>query len=170
MFKKLITATVLSAATFAFGFTLTLTLTLTSISSLTFAAEAAYNETANAKADIRSALADAKLAKVPVLIVFGANWCGDCKVLDIAFKSGSAAPLIAKHFKIVKVDVGRMDRNVDIADSYGVPLKKGIPAVAILSAEGNVIYLTKAGELADARNMGDKGIYDFFAQAVTAKQ
>jgi protein disulfide-isomerase len=123
-----------------------------------------YDEAADAKAQIGAALAEASKANARVLVVFGANWCGDCKVLDLAFKEGASAPLIAKNFKVVKVDVGRFDRNTDIAESYGVPLKKGIPAVAVLSAQGQVQYVTKAGELADARSMGDKRIYEFFAK------
>ncbi len=130
----------------------------------THAASLPYDEAADAKADIRASLEEASKAMVPVLVVFGANWCGDCKVLDLAFKTGASAPLIHKNFKVVKVNVGRFDRNVDIAEAYGVPLKSGIPAVAVLSAEGKVMYATRAGELADARNMGDKAIYEFFAR------
>lgn len=128
------------------------------------AATGPYDESADAAAEIRSALAAAQRARVPVLVVFGANWCGDCKVLDMAFKGGASAPLIAKSFQVVKVNVGRFDRNVDIADRYGVPLKQGIPAVVVLGVEGQVLYATQAGELADAGRMGDKGIYDFFAR------
>ncbi len=128
------------------------------------AGPAVYDEGADAKAQIRSTLAQAQAAQLPVLVVFGANWCGDCKMLDTAFKEGRSAPLIARSFKVVKVDVGRFDRNVDIAESYGVPLKKGIPAVAVLSAAGQVLYATRGGELADARGMGDQGVYDFFAK------
>lgn len=126
------------------------------------AAGGPYDEAADARAEVREALAAA--GPLPVLVVFGANWCGDCKVLDMAFKSGAAAPLIARHFKVVKVDVGRFTKNTDLAEQYGVVLKKGIPAVAVLSGQGQVLYATKAGELADARNMGDTAIYDFFAR------
>ena len=129
---------------------------------LALASTSIYDEAADAKAEIRAALADAQRANVPVLVVFGANWCGDCKVLDMAFKSGASAPLIAKNYRVVKVNVGRFDRNVDVAESYGVPLKKGIPAVVILSQQGKAIYATRAGELADAQSMGDSGIYAFF--------
>ena len=128
------------------------------------AATVLYDESADAKVAIGAALDEASKAKVPVLVVFGANWCGDCRVLDMAFKTGASAPLIQKNFKVVKVDVGRFDHNVDIAESYGVPLKSGIPAVAVLSARGEVLYATRSGELADARNMGDKAIYEFFAR------
>ncbi|MGM9482977.1 thioredoxin family protein [Roseateles sp. NT4] len=123
-----------------------------------------YDEGVGAKAAIKATLAEAEKAKVPVLVVFGANWCGDCRMLDNSFKHGASAPLIAKSFKVVKVDVGRFERNVDIAEAYRVPLKKGIPAVAVLSPQGKLLYATEGGELADARKMGDQGVYDFFAR------
>ena len=131
------------------------------------AADGPYDERANAKADIRAALEASRAAKKPVLVVFGANWCGDCKMLDAAMKNGRSAQLIQREFSVVKVDVGRFDRNVDVADSYGVPLKKGIPAVVILSPEGKALYATRAGELADARKMGEDGVYAFFTQAAS---
>ncbi len=130
------------------------------------AATGPYDEAADAKAQVQAALADAQKARVPVLVVFGANWCPDCRVLDMAFKDGASAPLVREHFRIVKVDVGRFDRNTDLAERFGVPLKKGIPAVAVLGEGGKVLYTTKSGELADARSMGDKGIYEFFTKVV----
>jgi protein disulfide-isomerase len=134
------------------------------------AAAPVYDEAADAKAEIRSTLVQAQRAKVPVLVVFGANWCTDCKILDMAFKGGASAPLVQKYFKVVKVNVGKFDKNLDIAESYGVPLKNGIPAVVMLSPAGKVIYATRAGELADARNMGDTAIYEFFAKVAAAKE
>ncbi len=136
------------------------------------AADAPYNESADAKADVKLALSQGEKSKVPVLLVFGANWCGDCKVLDSALTSGSVASLVSRDFKIVKIDVGRFNKNTDLAEMYGVPLKKGIPAVVVVSANANasqnrVLYVTKAGELADARSMGDKGIYEFFRRVST---
>lgn len=125
-----------------------------------------YDEGADAHAEVATAIAQAGRAKQEVLVVFGANWCPDCRLLDASLKSGATASLMSERFRIVKVDVGRFDRNVDIANACGVPLKKGIPAVAVLSGSGKVLYATQAGELADARKMGDAGIHDFFAGMV----
>lgn len=125
------------------------------------AADPAYDESADARLQIRQALTEASTAHVPVLVVFGANWCADCKILDMAMKSGTSASLVGRDFKVVKVDVGRFDRNVDVAEAYGVPLKKGIPAIVVLSPKNDVLYATRSGELADAREMGERGIHDF---------
>ncbi len=151
--RRALTASVLAAAGLA-----------ASLSAAASGPPAIYDEEADANAAIRATLAEAEKARLPVLVVFGANWCGDCRMLDATFKHGPSAPLIAQRFKVVKVNVGRFDRNVDIAERYRVPLKKGIPAVAVLSPQGQLIYATEGGELADARKMGDQGVYDFFTR------
>jgi len=132
------------------------------------AAEGPYNETADAKAEIKQALTEAAPTRTPIILVFGANWCGDCKMLSKAMTTGASAPLLAQDFKIVRVNVGHFDQNVDLAKKYGVPLTKGIPAVAIISSKNEVLYVTKEGELANARKMGDQGVYDFFKKVTAA--
>jgi thioredoxin 1 len=123
-----------------------------------------YDESADAQQQVKAAQADAARARLPLLVVFGANWCGDCKVLDQSFKQGRVAALVSQRFKVVKVNVGRFDRNTDIAAAYGVPLKKGIPAVALLAPDGKLVHATQAGELADARSMGEQALLDYFTQ------
>ena len=135
---------------------------------VTTAANGPYNEQADAKADIQQALSTTTTSNKTVIVVFGANWCGDCKMLEYSMEQGASAALMARDFQVVKVNVGRFDKNVDLAKSYGVPLAKGIPAVAILSTNNQVIYVTKEGELANARQLGDQGIYDFFKKVTAA--
>lgn len=123
----------------------------------------AYDENADAKAQLQQALQDARASHRNVLVIFGANWCKDCLELDKAIKGHSAA-LIAKKFVLVKVDVGQFDKNLDLAEAYGNPIKKGIPGAVLLKPDNTLIYATRAGELSNARHMGDQGIYDFFAK------
>jgi len=130
------------------------------------AADLPYNESADAKAELSRALADAAPSGKPVLVIFGANWCEDCRALDLALKSGKNAALVSEEFKLVKVDVGRFDRNLDIANAYGNPIRKGIPAAVIVGSGNRVLYATRAGELADARSMNADGIYGFFRDAM----
>lgn len=132
------------------------------------AADNPYNEAADAKLEIRQALTNAATAKIPIILVFGANWCGDCKMLDNAMKNGASARLLSRDFKIVKVNVGHFDKNLDVAKSYGVPLEKGIPAVLIVSARNEVLYATRDGELANASKMADTGIYEFFKRVTSS--
>ena len=134
------------------------------------AAPMPYDEAADAKADIKQALSAAKSSQVPVLVIFGANWCKDCRALDQALSTGRNAELVKREFRVVKVDVGNFNKNLDVAEAYGNPIKKGIPAAVVLSPDNKVLYATRLGELADARNMSETGIYDFFKRVTqTAK-
>ena len=121
-----------------------------------------YDEAADAQAAIRAALGAVGTGPRRVLIVFGANWCEDCRSLDQALKSGRNADLMAREFEVVKVDVGRFDRNLDVVKAYGDPIRKGIPAAVVLSGDERVLYVTQAGELSNARRMSATGVYDFF--------
>jgi protein disulfide-isomerase len=126
------------------------------------AAELPYDEHVDAGVQVQQALAQARSDRKQVLLVFGANWCTDCRELDKAMHGRSQA-LVAGRFEVVKIDVGNFDKNLELANRYGNPIGKGIPAVVVLSAENAVLYSTKGGELANARRMGDTGIYDFLA-------
>src|SRR5205814_8483612 len=81
-----------------------------------------YDESADAKAAVQQALAAAKKSRGPVFVIFGANWCEDCRALDLAIKNGKNAELLARQFTVVKVDGGRFDRNLDLAAAYGKPV------------------------------------------------
>jgi len=134
------------------------------------AAERPYNTTADANADVAQALAQAKATHTPVLLIFGANWCEDCRSLNRALNTDRNAALIHQQFQVVKIDVGNFDHNLDITKRYGDPTKNGIPAAVIVSPDDKILYSTKAGELSNARRMNDDGVYGFFKQAIAASQ
>jgi thioredoxin 1 len=122
-----------------------------------------YDTSADPQRDLTAAMAQARKSGKRVLVVFGANWCPDCRVLDHEFHAGGrTADLVASRYEVVKVDVGDFDRNLDFAKLYGEPVKHGIPSIVVVTPTNQVVYATKAGELADARSMGADGIYGFF--------
>lgn len=140
-------------------------LILATLTASAFAAEPMpYNESANARADLNAAIAQAKSQKKLVLVVFGANWCKDCRELARKMAEGALAQQVAKQYVVTKVDIGNWDRNQDVAADYGNPSKKGIPAVAVLGADGKLRKATSAGELASARDMGEAELMAVFEQ------
>jgi len=120
-----------------------------------------YSETADPKADIAAGLAKAKKEHKRVLLDFGGDWCGDCQVLDIYFHQLPNQALLEKNFVLVHVWIGHFDRNIDVAMKYGVPISKGVPALAVLSADGKVIYSQGTGQFADMRHMESKSVTEF---------
>lgn len=134
---------------------------LSGFSATVLAAPLPYDESANAKAAVQKAMIAARSSHLPVLIVFGANWCEDCRALDLAIQNSKSAILVAKSFNLVKVNVGNFDRNLDLAATYGNPIRSGIPAAVVVSQDNKILYITKGGELANARRMSETGIYEF---------
>jgi thioredoxin 1 len=103
-----------------------------------------------------------------VLLIFGANWRGDCRALDVALKSSNNAELISREFVLVKIDVGNFNRNLSVAKKYGNPVEKGIPAAVVLSPSNQPLYSTRKGELSNARRISETGVYNFFNDIVSA--
>lgn len=72
------------------------------------------------------------------------------------------ALLIARGFVVVKVDVGRYDKNLDLAEKYGLPINKGIPAISVLDPHGKLLYAQSQGQFANARAMPYHDFAEFF--------
>ncbi|SRR5260370_803201 len=120
-----------------------------------------YPESADAKAEIAEAVHRATGAHKRVLVVFGGNWCYDCHVLDEAFHSPEISPTVDKSFEVVHVDIGQMDKNLDVAKQYDVPLDRGVPAIAVLESDGKLLFSQKRGEFEAARSMAPEDIFNF---------
>jgi thiol:disulfide interchange protein len=120
-----------------------------------------YSAEADPKAEIASALKQASLEHKRVILDFGGDWCGDCQVLDIYFHQSPNLELLDKNFLLVHVDIGRFDKNLDIPEKYNVPLKKGVPALAVLDANGKLLYSQQAAEFGDMRYMYPNSVTDF---------
>jgi thioredoxin 1 len=109
-----------------------------------------FDEKADAKAAIESAVQAAATDDIRVLIAWGANDDNGSKL----FVAAKRAPEIASprffsdEYKSVNVDVGHLDKNLDLAKSYGVTLKAdALPALTVIDAAGKVIANTNAATL-----------------------
>jgi thiol:disulfide interchange protein len=129
-----------------------------------------YNESADARAEIKEALAKAAAEHKRVIVVFGANWCYDCHVLDKAFHSSDLAPVLAANYEVVHVDIGKGEKNQDLMTNYEVPMKRGIPGLAVLDADGKLVYSQKNGEFENARALTPEDFLAFLNKWKPATQ
>lgn len=122
-----------------------------------------YAPPQDARAEIKAALAEAAKDRKRVILVFGANWCYDCHVLDATFRSKAIAPLVQANYHVVHVNIGDGDKNLDLADKYDVPLRQHvrIPSLAVVDASGKVIYSQKEGEFDDSARLGPSDVTGF---------
>ena len=120
-----------------------------------------YDPGVDAHAEIQHALTLATRQHKRVLVVFGANWCYDCHVLDLAFHRPDVEPVLQKNFEVVHVDIGEGNKNQDLMQQYEVPMKKGIPGVAVLDSDGKLLYSQKSGEFENARSLSPEDVLAF---------
>jgi thioredoxin 1 len=120
-----------------------------------------YPASADARAEIKEGEAKAASEHKRVLLVFGANWCYDCHVLDLAFHRPEFATVMAS-YEVVHVDIGPDGKkNADLAKQFQVPLDKGVPALAVLESDGKLVISQKNGEFENARAMTPEALLEF---------
>jgi len=95
-----------------------------------------YDEKANAKELIDTALVKAKRENRRVLIQWGGNWCSWCILLHDRFKSDKdLAKTLRYEYDVVYID----SKNLDLMKQYRVDLNEGVPYLTILDADGKVL-------------------------------
>jgi len=102
------------------------------------------------------------------MLIFGANWCPDCREFDRQPKSSPLKELINTNYVTVKVNVGNFDENMDFVSDFDIPVSKGILPIVITDSDKQVYFITKAKELSSIRNMKKSEVIDFF-QGATKK-
>lgn len=121
-----------------------------------------YPASVDAHAEIKEAEEKAAQAHKRLLLVFGANWCFDCHVLDLAFQRPDLAPVLVASYEVVHVDLGPDEhKNADLVKKYEIPLNKGIPAIAVAESDGKLVVSQKNGEFEDARSLTPEALLEF---------
>jgi thioredoxin 1 len=116
-----------------------------------FAAADPYPPPANAPADLQRARERAAQSRKMLMVVFGGNWCPDCRALHDKLRESPVREYVEGRFEIVNVNIGEMNANLAIASDLGVSLKKGVPAAAFFASDGKPVGFTNNGELEPAR-------------------
>jgi thiol:disulfide interchange protein len=123
-----------------------------------------YPAPAQARADLAAALKTAAATHRRILLDFGGNWCPDCQMLDLYFHDATNRPILEANFVLIHVNIGKMDANLEIAQEYEVPLNRGVPALAVLSEDGKLLYSQKSGEFEAMRRMESSAVTQFLMQ------
>jgi thioredoxin 1 len=120
-----------------------------------------YPAEADAHVEIKEAEEKAAQEHKRVLLVFGANWCFDCHVLDLAFHRPDFASVMAG-YEVVHVDLGDDEKkNAELVKQFDTTLEKGIPTLVVAESDGKVVFSQKDGEFEDARSMTPEALLEF---------
>jgi thiol-disulfide isomerase/thioredoxin len=100
-------------------------------------------------------------SKQPI-IIFGGNWCPDCRILDGSLQVPSIKNFMSERFEIMHIDVGRYDKNMELMDYFGVAREKGVPRVIVFDKEMNILNSSSTKEWTTARERSLQDIFNYF--------
>ncbi len=121
-----------------------------------------YDALSNARADIDAAMAAAKADNKMTIVAMGANWCHDSRGLAAQFEKDRFQTLLSRHYHVVYVDVGQKNRNINIAQGFGVEKIVGTPTVFVLASSGGVLNLETAPTWRNAASRSEDEVFAYF--------
>ncbi len=137
---------------------------ITSLSQLATPPQHPYDETADAKAKVAEARARARREGKLLLIDLGGNWCPDCRILAGLMERPELAAFVEAHYVVVFVDVGHMDKNLEIPGRYGVKAVTGVPSLLVIDRQDRLVNQGHTTALDDARHMTPQAMADYLAR------
>ena len=120
-----------------------------------------YPSPAVARPELQHAIATATRQNKNILLDFGGNWCGDCRVLDFYFHQPPNSGLLARNFILVDINVGQFHHNLGLAKKFNIPIHKGVPALAVLNSNGSLLYSQTGGQFENMSRVSPTSVTAF---------
>ena len=105
------------------------------------------------------------IKKQPI-IIFGANWCPDARLLEGVLQLLSVKEFIYKHCDVLNIDVGDYEINTGLFQFFDPTIEDGIPRVFILDVEGQTINLDSNDKMRSAREHSHQEIFNYLQDFV----
>ena len=105
------------------------------------------------------------IKKQPI-IIFGANWCPDARLLESVLQLPSVKEFIYNHCDVLNIDVGDYEINTGLFQFFDPTIEDGIPRVFILDVEGKTINLDSNDKMRSAREHSPQEIFDYLQDFV----
>lgn len=122
-----------------------------------------YNPEADAKADIKKAVAQAAEEGKHVLLQFGGNWCGWCILFSEKVESNDTLrTAMNDNYVSLHVNWSPESKNEDLLIKYGHPERFGFPVFVILDAKGNRIHTQNSAYLEEGAGHNTRKVLEFF--------
>jgi protein disulfide-isomerase len=129
-----------------------------------------YYPERDARSSFERALAQATAELRYLMVIFGADWCPDCRKLHDNLHSSDVTAYMQEHMDFVTVDVGRKDRNLALAAELGVTVENGIPVAVFFNPDGTQLGTTNEGQLEPSRHFTSRQILKFINAVVEHHQ
>jgi thioredoxin-related protein len=134
-----------------------LTLLFLSFTLFLFSQEKAqpYNPDADAKADLKKAIGQAKKENKHVLVQVGGNWCPWCLRFHAMAKGAPVIDsLIKADYVYMLLNYSKENKNWDLMEQLQYPNRFGFPVFVVLDGDGKELHIQDSGFLENCKEKG----------------
>ena len=100
------------------------------------------------------------------IIIFGANWCPDARLLEAVMQLKLIKKYLDKHSNILHIDVGDYEINTGLFKVFDKNIRDGIPRIFIMDRKGRNINLQDNDTMRKARELSMQDIFDYFQEFI----
>ena len=121
-----------------------------------------YNGSEYSTNDLNEFISNAITKDKQPIIIFGANWCPDCRIFSATMDIPKIKSYIDKNFEVLYVDVKRYEINMSLMEEFGIEPAEGIPRLLIFDKNIKLINSSNTTEWRTARDRTSQEIFNFF--------
>jgi len=125
-----------------------------------------YNGEIYSESDIERFLNSSINKSKQPIIIFGGNWCPDCRILEGTLQLPTIKKYMIEHYEIMHVDVGRYDKNMNLISYFKIPKEEGVPRVLVFDTNKNILNMESTKEWTTARDRKQQEIFNYFQALV----
>ena len=125
-----------------------------------------YNGEIYSESDIERFLDSSINKSKQPIIIFGGNWCPDCRILEGTLQLPTIKKYMIEHYEILHVDVGRYDKNMNLISYFKIPKEEGVPRVLVFDTNKNILNKESTKEWTTARDRKQQEIFNYFQALV----
>jgi len=100
------------------------------------------------------------------IIIFGANWCPDARLLEAVMQLKLIKKYLDQHSNILHIDVGDYEINTGLFEVFDKNIRDGIPRIFIMDRKGRNINLQDNDTMRKARELSTQDIFDYFQKFI----
>jgi thioredoxin 1 len=117
---------------------------------------------------LKNFIANIVQKKKQPIVIFGANWCPDARLLEAVLQLPSVKQFLDGACSILNVDVGDYERNIELFKFFDAGIETGIPRVFILDLNGDTLNMDSNDRMRTAREQSPQDIFDYFQDFIKA--
>ena len=106
-----------------------------------------------------------KSNKQPI-VIFGANWCPDARLLEGVIQLPTVKNFLEKNANILNIDVGNYEMNTELFSFFDKNIEEGIPRIFIMDRKGKTLNLHVNDTMRKARDLTTQDIFNYLQEFV----